>query len=165
MARAQELGCECTALTAPETRVRMEGERMQPFDFSMEGLRLREVELALNGAHQVQNAATALAVIRRLRWTFDIPDSAIRAGLQNVRWPGRLEWMGNVLLDGAHNPHGAKTLAAYAQKWLEKDKTVLLMAAMRDKDVVGDFQRSYHIYDWFARYPERFGVGYVVSGK
>ena len=137
MARAQELGCECTALTGAETRVRMEGERMQTFDFSMEGLRLREVELALNGAHQVQNAATALAVIRRLRWTFDIPESAIRAGLANVRWPGRLEWMGNVLLDGAHNPHGARTLAAYAQKWLEKDKTVLLMAAMRDKDVVG----------------------------
>lgn len=36
---------------------------------------------------------------------------------------------------------------------------------LRDKDVVGDFHRSYHIYDWFARYPERFGVGYVVSGK
>lgn len=136
-ARAAELGCECVSLTGQEARLRMEGERMQVFDFAMEGLRLREVELALNGAHQVQNAATALAVIRRVRWTFDIPDSAIREGLQNVRWAGRLEWMGNVLLDGAHNPHGAKTLAAYAQKWLQKDKTVLLMAAMRDKDVVG----------------------------
>lgn len=136
-ARARELGCECTALTGQEARTRMEGERMQMFDIALEGLRLREVELALNGAHQVQNAATALAVIRRLRWTFDISDAAIREGLKNVRWPGRLEWMGNVLLDGAHNPHGARTLAAYARTWLEKDKTVLLMAAMRDKDVVG----------------------------
>lgn len=136
-ARAEELGCECVSLTGREARMRIEGERMQAFDFAMDGLHLREVELALNGAHQVQNAATALAVIRRMRWTFDIPDSAIRVGLQNVRWPGRLEWMDNVLLDGAHNPHGAKTLAAYAQKWLQKDTTVLLMAAMRDKDVVG----------------------------
>ena len=35
---------------------------------------------------------------------------------------------------------------------------------LRDKDVVGDFHRSYHVYDWFARYPERFGVGFVVKG-
>lgn len=35
---------------------------------------------------------------------------------------------------------------------------------LRDKDVVGDFHRSYHIYDWFARYPERFGVSFVTKG-
>ena len=35
---------------------------------------------------------------------------------------------------------------------------------LRDKDVVGDFHRSFHIYDWFARYPERFGVGFVTRG-
>ena len=35
---------------------------------------------------------------------------------------------------------------------------------LRDKDVVGDFHRSYHIYDWFPRYPERFGVGFVTKG-
>ena len=35
---------------------------------------------------------------------------------------------------------------------------------LRDKDVVGDFHRSYHIYDWFVRYPERFGVSFVTQG-
>ena len=36
---------------------------------------------------------------------------------------------------------------------------------LRDKDVVGDFHRSYHVYDWFPRLPERFGVGFVVDGR
>lgn len=35
---------------------------------------------------------------------------------------------------------------------------------LRDKDVVGDFHRSFTIYDWFVRYPERFGVAFVVKG-
>jgi dihydrofolate synthase/folylpolyglutamate synthase len=137
MARAQELGCDCTALRGTEAQLRVEGERVQVFDYTLDHLNLRHIELGLNGAHQVQNAATALTAIRRLRRVFDIPEAAIREGLCSVRWPGRLEWMGNVLLDGAHNPHGARTLAEYAGKWLEKDRTVLLIAAMRDKDVVG----------------------------
>ena len=36
---------------------------------------------------------------------------------------------------------------------------------LRDKDVPGDFHRSYHVYDWFPRYPERFGVGFVVDER
>lgn len=144
--RAQELGCECTALNGAEVRASVEGERAQVFDFTLGTMRMGEIELALNGAHQLQNAATALAAIRRLRWMFEIPDGAIRKGLRNVRWPGRLEWMGNVLMDGAHNPHGAHTLAAYAKKWLEPEKTVLLIAAMRDKDVVGVLRALRPIY-------------------
>lgn len=35
---------------------------------------------------------------------------------------------------------------------------------LRDKDAVADFHRSYHIYDWFVRYPERFGVSFVKKG-
>lgn len=35
---------------------------------------------------------------------------------------------------------------------------------LRDKDAVADFHRSYHIYDWFVRYPERFGVSFVERG-
>lgn len=135
--RARELGSDLIVLTGENVREVAAGERLQVFDFALGTLSLRELELPLLGAHQVQNAATALGAIKRLRWAFDIPDEAIREGLRTVSWPGRLEWMGNVLMDGAHNPHGARALAAYARLWLEPKRTVLLIAAMRDKDVDG----------------------------
>lgn len=53
---------------------------------------------------------------------------------------------------------GDKSAITFAD---EVSKTEVL----RDKDVVGDFHRSFHVYDWFARYPERFGVGFVVDGR
>jgi dihydrofolate synthase/folylpolyglutamate synthase len=46
----------------------------------------------------------------------DLPEAALRRGVAQVRWPGRLEWWEGrrqVLLDGAHNEGGAKVLAAY----------------------------------------------------
>lgn len=71
----------------------------------------------LAGAHQPHNAALAIAAALRLRQQgLTIPDAAIRQGIAQVFWPGRLEWWGGkrqILLDGAHNAAGASVLAAY----------------------------------------------------
>jgi dihydrofolate synthase/folylpolyglutamate synthase len=71
----------------------------------------------LPGGHQQQNLALAGAAAA---WLGDrgeaLSGAAIKQGLEQVRWPGRLEWLpGRILLDGAHNQAGAKTLAAYLQ--------------------------------------------------
>ena len=76
------------------------------------------LRLALAGRHQVDNAVVAVrllevAAARGVAVTAD----AIARGLADVRWPARLEELatprGRVLIDGAHNPAGARALASY----------------------------------------------------
>lgn len=73
-----------------------------------------EVFLSLNGRHQGDNAACALTAVEAF---FDAPldPEVVAAGFGRVRMPGRLEVVGHqplVLIDGAHNPHGAAVMAS-----------------------------------------------------
>ena len=69
--------------------------------------------LALAGAHQRGNAGLAAAALRALRrGGVTVGELEIARGIATARWPGRLELLGGVLLDGAHNPDGARALAA-----------------------------------------------------
>jgi dihydrofolate synthase/folylpolyglutamate synthase len=73
----------------------------------------------LEGKHQLQNLALAGAAIFCLNAQGKLTISAetLVSGLENVRWPGRLEWLTpQVLVDGAHNPAGARTLADYLRE-------------------------------------------------
>ena len=87
------------------------------FDYRDNDHQLRDLHSGLAGAHQPHNAALAIAAAFRLRSLgLTIPDAAIRQGLSEVYWPGRLEWWEgkrHILLDGAHNAAGASVLAAY----------------------------------------------------
>ena len=105
------------------------------FDVKHGGRAMRRLRVALRGRHQAENACAALGAIGALREkSFVIDKNAVRAGLANVRWPGRLERFGSVLLDGAHNDPGVRALCAYADRWLPREKTVLLTAMMSDKE-------------------------------
>ena len=70
--------------------------------------------VGLLGAHQLQNAAVAVAVIERLRDTgMPIPDAAVARGLREVKWPARVELVARspvVVLDTAHNVPSAEAL-------------------------------------------------------
>jgi dihydrofolate synthase/folylpolyglutamate synthase len=71
--------------------------------------------LSLAGEHQKINAALALATVEVLRKQIPVTEEQIRAGLAGVSWPGRLQLVTRasgqkILLDGAHNPAGAKAL-------------------------------------------------------
>jgi len=95
--------------------------------------------LGLAGAHQRANAAAALAAIDALEAAGALAASreARAAGLAAARNPGRLETLATrprVVLDGAHNPHGARTLAAWAAGQVERPR-VLVLAVSADKDV------------------------------
>lgn len=97
------------------------------------------LRLSLDGAHQRDNAACAVAALVALEARgFDIGDSAIRRGLARTRWLARLERVRgrpDLLFDAAHNPDGARSLAAYlATVPRTAGPRVLVFGAMRDKD-------------------------------
>jgi dihydrofolate synthase/folylpolyglutamate synthase len=99
-----------------------------------------DMTLALRGDHQVSNAVVAVRVLEALaEQDIDVPAAAIVEGLANVSWPGRLEHRvltggREAILDAAHNPAGAATLAAYLAETCV-DKPPMVFAVMADKDV------------------------------
>ena len=93
----------------------------------------------LAGEHQVENAATAAVALTRL----GISESEIHTGIAQTRWPGRLECVSEhpeIVLDGAHNPAGARALAAYIARFYAGRRVRLIYGAMRDKaiDEIGE---------------------------
>ncbi|HEX5431983.1 MAG TPA: folylpolyglutamate synthase/dihydrofolate synthase family protein, partial [Bryobacteraceae bacterium] len=96
--------------------------------FRIEGL--GEVRCPLAGEHQVENATAAALALQAL----GIPPE----GIAMARWPGRLEHVApnpDILLDGAHNPAGARALAAYLKRFYADRRIWLIYGAMRDKAV------------------------------
>jgi len=94
------------------------------------------LELNLRGRHQFANAALALATLEVLHEEgFPVGEGEIRRGLKEVDWPGRLELFEGppkVLLDGAHNPEGAKALRCSLEK-MPFRHLHLLLGIMADK--------------------------------
>ena len=88
----------------------------------------KDFRLNLHGAHQIQNASVAI----RLAEALNISRAAIIRGLETTRHPGRLEFIGPFLLDGAHNPAGAQALRNYLEEFGGRPLT-LIFGAMRDK--------------------------------
>jgi dihydrofolate synthase/folylpolyglutamate synthase len=97
------------------------------------------LEPPLPGRFQIRNALAAVTAANLLTERgFHIDDSAIEAGIQNTRWPGRLERICDqppVYLDGTHNPAGAKELLKFWKENFEGRRVVLVYGAMRDKAV------------------------------
>ncbi len=90
--------------------------------------------LGLNGRHQMENAKVASLVAEILKEHFPITPDNIVSGLQNARNPGRLEYVGQYLFDGAHNIGGANALAEYIREF-ESRPITLIFGAMNDKNV------------------------------
>jgi len=94
------------------------------------------ISIGLRGRHQIENAATAIALAEELRERgFAIPHEAIIKGVATARHPGRLElWEGRpqILFDGAHNPAAARALRSYLDEFVTGPVT-MIFGAMRDK--------------------------------
>ncbi len=130
--RAAELGIPVT---------RSDDRRISDLQADARGSRFRlwgerELNIAcpLAGEHQVENSATAAIALTRV----GVPDEAIERGIAQAHWPGRLERVREhpeIVLDGAHNPAGARALAAYLDRFYAQRKVRLIYGAMRDKAV------------------------------
>jgi dihydrofolate synthase/folylpolyglutamate synthase len=110
------------------------------FDYESSQSSYSRVMPGLRGRHQAANAAAAIEAAEILSEQVPaLTREAIIKGLRDVRWPGRLELIESkpaVLLDGAHNPSGARALRAYLDEFWSGPVT-LVFGAMSDKDIEG----------------------------
>lgn len=100
----------------------------------------RGLRMALAGAHQVANAVTAVRLLETIdgHGLVDVPPDAIRTAIEDVVWPARLELVRagglTLLIDGAHNPAGARALAAYVRSTYGAPLPHVV-GIMRDKNI------------------------------
>jgi dihydrofolate synthase/folylpolyglutamate synthase len=152
---------------------------------SVTGLRghYDEIFLPLHGKHQASNAAAALIAVEAFFGEQDLDIDAVRAGFANVTSPGRCEIIHRdptIILDAAHNPHGAKAIAETIQSEFTFDDVTGIVALMADKDALGILQalepvmnqiivttnsaeRSMAVADLEALATQVFGVDRVFS--
>lgn len=104
----------CVELGAPLWLAGQEVQLSDGGDYTGPTWRVGQVESGLSGGFQRENATLCLAALERLRaGGVRVGEEHARQGLREVRWPGRLERIGTRhLVDGAHNPCGARALAA-----------------------------------------------------
>ncbi len=87
------------------------------------------------GEHQIENAALAIGVAEILKASgLPVDSNAISTGLETAKHPGRLEFIGQFLLDGAHNIGGATALRSFLDEFIPKPIT-MVFGSMDDKDV------------------------------
>ncbi len=118
-------------------KLRYDGGNLDEVTFDFDGL--DGVQLPLIGSYQPKNAAVAITTLRVLREKgWNIPEEAIRKGLETVSWPGRFELLRHspaFLLDGSHNAHGMRATVQSLRDRFPGEKFVFLVSIMADKDV------------------------------
>ena len=96
-----------------------------------------KLHIPLLGTYQCENAVNVLSCVEILkREGWDIPASAVREGLENVKWHGRFEVMHReplIIYDGAHNPDGIRCAADSIRRYFDK-RVILLIGVMADKE-------------------------------
>lgn len=104
--------------------------------FRTENELYHDPNLGLKGRHQIENARIAVMLSEVLRFDFglNINRDSIIDGLEDARHPGRLEYVGQYLFDGAHNIGGAHALAEFIREFETRPLT-LVFGAMNDKNV------------------------------
>jgi dihydrofolate synthase / folylpolyglutamate synthase len=117
----------------------------QTFDFAFGAYEFRTLDVALPGGFQINNAAIAIVLL--LRWRKHARPSesdahleaAIRSGLRNTRWPGRLETIGQhplTVIDVGHTPDGIRQALAGLKQIYGMRDWILVVGVSSDKNVV-----------------------------
>ena len=99
-----------------------------------------DIFLPLHGKHQATNAAAALVAVEAFFGDQDLDIEAVRTGFAQAKSPGRCEVLHRdptIIIDAAHNPHGAAALAETISHEFTFDEVIGIFAPMGDKDVRG----------------------------
>ena len=130
------------------------GDRQQ-WSWSGRGKRFNSMAYpALRGANQLLNASGVLAALEAARNRLPVSAQAVRTGLATVELPGRFQIIPGqptLILDVAHNPHAAATLAANLDQMGFFPRTHVVWGAMADKDLAGMVTRLRPLVDaWYC---------------
>jgi dihydrofolate synthase/folylpolyglutamate synthase len=124
----------------PAVRAVLEA-RAEQYGCPLRFVREEETEgfpLGLFGLHQRENAALALAILQVLQASgYSVSQEAIKKGLREARWPGRLEKIGerpDFYLDGAHNADAGVKLYQSVKFYFTNRKICYIMGVFRDKE-------------------------------
>jgi len=138
-ARDATLAVEGSAFGLTDQRLAVGGQQL-----SVRGLAATydDLYLPLYGAHQGHNAALAIAAVESLigAGAQAIAPDVLTEGLAQVTSPGRLQLIGvapTVLVDSAHNPHGARALVSALSDSFDFDEWGIVFGAFADKDTAG----------------------------
>lgn len=98
-----------------------------------------EIEISMKGKHQVDNAMTALTslILLRRAGKLAFSDDALKEGMKRAKQIGRFEIMGEnpyIVIDGAHNPDGAKALCETVRKHFDGKKILMVTGILADKE-------------------------------
>ena len=111
--------------------------------------------MPLLGDHQADNAALALAAVESFLGSGAHPIAAEIAeeGISLASSPGRLQIIAShptVLVDAAHNPHGAEALSAALMTSFSFDKLICVIGVLQEKDVIGIIEALDPVVDHFV---------------
>jgi dihydrofolate synthase/folylpolyglutamate synthase len=142
-----------------------------------------ELEISLLGDHQVVNAATAVAAVEILGiYNVKIEKEAIRRGLQNVRWPGRLEVIRLkplIILDCAKDAEATEAVRKSIEKDFHYSRLIAVVSMSSDKNITGMMKNISHMAHYLiltkhgvmgraanpellAAEAEKYGKSYVI---
>ena len=146
--RAVECGSELYETRDIKAEIVNESLSGTSFDVTL-GAKYFGLEISMPGEHQIENAVCALKTTEVLRDDREIEISidAVYAGLKKAIQIGRFEIMSHdplVIIDGAHNPDGARTLRESCEKLLGGRKLLMLTGMLRDKDtgkIISEFRK------------------------
>ncbi|MGE7601021.1 bifunctional folylpolyglutamate synthase/dihydrofolate synthase [Peribacillus sp. NPDC097675] len=107
----------------------------QSFSFSFDDTSIDNIEMQMLGAHQIDNAALAIAAVTLVRKT--IHEKSIRKGIREAQWNGRFEKISEaplIIIDGAHNPAGIEVLLDTLKTRYPEYAYNFIFSSFRDKD-------------------------------
>lgn len=121
-------------------RARASGLGLFEIDLQTRRRQYTALRPSLRGRHQLDNVRTAVLAAEELeRAGWPIGEAEIRQGIEEARWPGRLEYIAGTpafILDGAHNPHAMGALVRHVAEF-HPEGVWLIFGAMADKDWAG----------------------------
>jgi len=134
--RARKLGCK---VIMPESNVTKES--FDGIEFNLiKPIKISNLKTSMPGKFQAENARLAVAAVLALRKRgIGVSRSDIKEGIKKTFWPARMQIMKRnpiVMVDGAHNPHGAKALAESLSR-LKFRNLILVFGCLKEKNAHG----------------------------
>lgn len=132
--RAKTMCCPIKKIEKDRICILSESYRGQCFTYKESA----DIDIALAGEYQTENAATAYEVIEELRKQgYRISKQALEAGFAKTRWPGRFTCVHEdpvFMVDGAHNENAVKRLREAVDRYFQGKRLLLIMGVFRDKE-------------------------------